>query len=139
MDALQLNDFKPTVVIADDDPEMLAVVAKLLNSKFTVVCRAGDGFAALRAIKEFRPQLAILDVSMPKINGLDVAKQLTKAQSLTKVVFLSLLIGEDFITEARRCAHGYVTKMRLHSDLYPALYAALEGKFFASDFVDLRA
>src|SRR6266481_1688605 len=118
---------------------MLGVVAKLLNSKFTVVGRAGDGFAALKAIKEFRPQLAILDISMPKINGLDVAKQLNKAQSLTKVVFLSLLIGEDFITEARRCAHGYVTKMRLHSDLYPALYAALEGKFFASDFVDLEA
>jgi CheY-like chemotaxis protein len=76
-----VNDFKPTVVIADDDPEMLAVVAKLLNSKFTVVGRAGDGFAALRAIKEFRPQLAILDISMPKINGLDVANSSTRPKA----------------------------------------------------------
>ena len=112
---------------------MLAVVARLLNSKFTVVGQAEDGFAALRAIKEVCPQLAILDISMPVMNGLELAKQLKKVQSSTKVVFLSLLVGEEFIFEARGCAHGYVVKMRLYSDLYAALYAALEGNFFTSD------
>jgi DNA-binding NarL/FixJ family response regulator len=125
---------RPTVVIADDNPLILKKVVELLVGKFTVVAHAEDGHAALRHIKELRPQLAILDVSMPKIDGLEVARQLNKAQSSTRVVFLSILEGEEFIAEAKRCSHGWVTKMRLRSDLYLALYAALEGNFFASDF-----
>ena len=129
-----VNDTQPTVVIADDNAGILSAVAGLLRPSFTVVAQAKDGEAAFRAITELRPRLAILDLSMPKINGFEVARRLCKAQCATRIVFLTLLAGEDFVTAARRYGHGYVTKTRLRSDLFPALSFALRGEFFASDF-----
>jgi DNA-binding NarL/FixJ family response regulator len=70
---------------------------------------------------------------MPKINGMEVARRLNEAKHPTKIVFLTLMTRDDFIREARRYGHGFVAKPRLHSDLVPALYAAIEGKFFVSD------
>jgi len=133
------DDFQPTVVIADDNPEILKRLARLLQSSFTIVAQAKDGEAAFNAIQELRPQLAILDVSMPKMDGLSVARELAKAQVATRVVFLTNQSGESFVAEARRFGHGYVAKLQLYSDLHPAISAALEGKFFASRFrVSLR-
>ena len=134
------DDFPPTLVLADDNPEILKRLARLLQPSFTIVAQAKDGYAALNAIHELRPQLAILDVSMPKMDGLAVARELAKAQVPTRVVFLTNKSGENFVTEARRIGHGYVAKLQLYSDLKPALSAALEGKFFASRFrVSLRS
>jgi DNA-binding NarL/FixJ family response regulator len=61
------------------------------------------------------------------MNGVEVARQLRAAHSSTKVVFLTLQTSIELVEEARRYANGYVTKMRLASDLYPALDAALRG------------
>lgn len=128
-----VDDPKPTVVIADDNPEILKVMAGLLQLSFTIVAQAADGLEALEAINEHHPQLAILDLSMPKMDGFEVASQLTKDKSSTRVVFLTLQSGHDIIEEARRCGHGYVAKVRLDSDLVLALHAALKGEFFSSD------
>ena len=128
-----INDPKSTVVIADDNPEVLKVVAGLLQPYFAIVAQAKDGFKALEAIREHRPQLAILDLSMPKMNGFEVASQLSKAKSPTRVVFLTLQSGLDTIEQARRCGHGYVAKSRVVSDLVLGLQAALKGEFFLSD------
>ena len=127
------NNGQPTVVIADDNREILKVLASLLQPSHRVVSQAEDGETAFRAIQTHQPELAILDISMPAMNGLEVARRLRAAHSSTKVVFLTLQTSSDFIEEARRCANGYITKMRLHSDLYPAMDAALDGEFFVSD------
>jgi DNA-binding NarL/FixJ family response regulator len=127
------NNGQPTVVIADDNREILKVLASLLQPSHRVVSQAEDGETALKAIQTHQPELAILDISMPTMNGLEVARQLRAAHSSTKVVFLTLQTAIELIDEARRCANGYVTKMRLHSDLYPALDAAMGGEFFVSD------
>jgi DNA-binding NarL/FixJ family response regulator len=121
-----------TVVLADDNPKMLEVLARFLQPPFSIVAQVENGDLAFKAIKEFRPQLAILDVLMPKISGFEVARRLMETKSSTKVVFLTSLSGEDIIDEARRCGHGYVAKMRVRSDLLPATGAALRGEFFAS-------
>jgi DNA-binding NarL/FixJ family response regulator len=134
------DDFQPTLVLADDNPEILKRLTRLLQPFFTIVAQAQDGYAAFNAIQELRPQLAILDVLMPKMDGLAVARELAKAQVPTRVVFLTNLSGENFVAEARRLGYGYVAKMQLYSDLRPAISAALEGKFFASRFrVSLRS
>jgi DNA-binding NarL/FixJ family response regulator len=126
-------DERPTVVIADASPTILAMVSKLLQRSFSIVAREEDGDRAFEAIKEFHPQLAILDISMRKISGFEVAKRLRENQSTTKIVFLTLISGEDFVREARRCGHGYVTKTRVYTDLLPAVEAALRDEFFASE------
>lgn len=130
-----VSETQPTVVLADDNAGFLSVVAELLRPLFSVVAQAEDGEAAFKAIMELRPRLAILDLSMPIIDGFEVARRVCKAQCATRIVFLTLLAGEEFVTEARRYGHGYVTKIRLLSDLFPALNAALRDEFFASDFM----
>jgi DNA-binding NarL/FixJ family response regulator len=121
-----------TVVLADDNPKVLEMLATFLPPAFSIVAKVDDGELALEAIKELRPRLAILDVSIPKINGLEVARRLIEAKSSTKVVFLTLLAGQEFIDEARRCGHGYVSKMQFHFDLLPAIEDALRDEYFAS-------
>ena len=124
---------QPTVVIADGSPSILAVLSKLLQPSFSIVARAEDGDQAFKAITEFHPQLAILDISMRKISGFEVAKRLREAQSSTKIVFLTLILGVDFVSEARRCGHGYVAKTRVYTDLLSAVEAALRDEFFVSE------
>ena len=109
------------------------MLASLLQPSHRVVSQAEDGETAFRAIQTHQPELAILDISMPAMNGLEVARRLRAAHSSTKVVFLTLQTSIKLVEEARRHANGYVIKMRLASDLYPALDAALRGEFFVSD------
>jgi CheY-like chemotaxis protein len=120
-----------SVVLADDNPRILKMLVELLPPAFSIVAQVDDGELALKAIKELRPRLAILDISMPKMNGLEVAKRLTATKSSTKVVF-STLLGKEIIDEARRWGHGYVSKMQMHSDLLPAIEGALRDEFFES-------
>jgi DNA-binding NarL/FixJ family response regulator len=70
---------------------------------------------------------------MPKMNGREVGRWLSQATHPTKIVFLTLMMGDDFIREAKRYGHGFVARSRLNSDLVSALYAAIKGKFFVSD------
>jgi DNA-binding NarL/FixJ family response regulator len=128
----------PTVVTADDNAAILDAVRDLLSASFSIVAQVGDGLEAFRAINEHSPQLAVFDLSMPKINGMEVARRLSQATHPTKIVFLTLMTGDDFIREAKRYGHGFVAKSRLNSDLVPALYDAIEGKFFVSDSVNLQ-
>jgi DNA-binding NarL/FixJ family response regulator len=131
-------DDEPTIVIADDNAAILEAVGNLLSGSFRIVARVGDGLEAFRAINEHSPELAVLDLSMPKMNGMEVARWLRQATHPTKIVFLTLMKGDDFIREAKRDGHGFVAKSRLNSDLVPALYAAIEGEFFVSDLANLQ-
>jgi DNA-binding NarL/FixJ family response regulator len=125
-------DDEPTVVIADDHATILEAVHDLLSASFRIVAQVGDGLEAFRAIHEHTPQLAVLDLSMPKMNGMEVARRLNEAKHPTKIVFLTLMTGDAFVREAKLYGHGFVAKSRLHSDLIPALYGAIEGEFFVS-------
>jgi DNA-binding NarL/FixJ family response regulator len=106
---------------------------QLLRGSYRIVAQVGDGLEAFRAINEHTPQLAVLDISMPKMSGMEVARWLSESVHPTKIVCLTLMTGDGFIREAKRYGHGFVAKSRLRSDLVPALYAALEGKFFVSE------
>jgi CheY-like chemotaxis protein len=130
-----LNHEFPTVAIADDNREILKVLARLLPPSYRIVSAAEDGGTAFRAIETHQPQLAILDIFMPIMTGLEVARQLRANHSSTKVVLLTLQTSIELIEEARRCADGCVIKMLLYSDLFPALDAALRGEFFVSALV----
>jgi two-component system, NarL family, response regulator DesR len=129
------DDFQPTLVLADDNTEILKRLARLLQSSFTIVAQAEDGYAAFNVIQELRPRLAIIDVSMPKMDGFSVARELAKAHVATRVIFLTSYLEESFAAAARDFGYGYVAKLKLYRDLRPAMSAALEGKFFASEFI----
>jgi DNA-binding NarL/FixJ family response regulator len=127
-----LTHGRPTVVFADDNVKVTQTACTLLDSAYKVLKVAADGEEAIRCIRELKPDFAILDISMPKINGIAVARQLHEAGCTTRVVFVTLIDDEDYMREARLVGHGYVLKRRMSFDLLTALSSARDGVFFCS-------
>ncbi len=127
------------VLVADDFAPILTAVGALLEQDFDVLGMVSDGHAALDGILKFEPDIAILDISMPGLNGIEVAKELRNHASKTKVVFLTA--GEDSQILAS-CLDagglGYVLKISMHTDLIPAMNGALAGRVFVSSFSPQR-
>ena len=121
------------ILLADDHREMLKRVVHLLQSEFEVVGAVNDGQALLEAASKLRPDVVVLDISMPVINGLEAADRLRGVGSKAKVVFLTVHENPDFVHASRaRGALGYVVKHRLTSDLVPAIKEALANRSFVS-------
>ncbi|WP_158791759.1 response regulator transcription factor [Granulicella sp. L60] len=123
---------RPTVVFADDNAKVIQTACTLLDSAYNLLKVAVDGEEAIRCIRELKPDFAVLDISMPKINGIAVARQLYEAGCTTRVVFVTLIDDEDYMREARLVGYGYVLKRRMSFDLLTALSSARDGVFFCS-------
>ncbi len=121
------------VLLADDHPVMLGKVRSWLEKDFEVVGAVGDGQALISAAAEMQPDVVILDITMPGINGIEVAKQLRQAGSPAKIIFLTVHEDPDFRSEALATgALGYVLKSRLTLDLIPAIHKVIANNFFIS-------
>jgi DNA-binding NarL/FixJ family response regulator len=124
---------KVRVVLADDHQAVLARVRRTLAGEFEVVATAEDGNQAVAAVLALDPDVLVTDISMPLLDGLQVAKRLQAAHCRTKILFLTIHEDQDFVTAALEAgASGYVTKPRLSADLVPAIREALSGHFFVS-------
>jgi DNA-binding NarL/FixJ family response regulator len=123
------------ILVADDHSAILESVVPMLESFFTVVGTASDGKAAVEAEERLRPDVVVLDISMPVLSGIDAAKQMRKSGSKALIVFLTVHQDTDILATARRAGGlGYVVKTRLRTDLVPAIKEALEGRDFVSPF-----
>jgi DNA-binding NarL/FixJ family response regulator len=123
------------ILVADDHAEVLETVVPMLEAHFTVVGTASDGRAAVEAEKRLHPDAVVLDISMPVMSGIVVAKQLRQSGSQVAVVFLTVHQDLDILAAAKRAgALGYVVKARMRSDLVFAIKEALEGREFVSPF-----
>src|SRR5262245_24683498 len=121
------------LVIADDHAPMVAAVERLLADEFEVVGTAGDGPVALRAAARLDPDVVVLDISMPDLDGIEVARRLKAAGSRAKVVLLTVHDDPDLVRAALAAgALGYVLKSRMPSELVPAIHAALSDRIFVS-------
>ena len=114
---------------------MQSAVAALLKRSFDVVGRVSDGQAALEATLELKPDLAVLDISMPGMNGIEVAKELRKRSSRARIVFLTVHEDSQIVASCLAAGGlGYVVKALMGSDLIPAMNEALAGRVFVSRF-----
>jgi DNA-binding NarL/FixJ family response regulator len=121
------------VLVADDLAPVLSTVATLLQGSFDVVGMVSDGRAALDGILELEPDLAVLDISMPGINGLEVARMVKSRPSRTRIVFLTVEQDPGIMAACLAAgALGYVVKELMDSDLIPAMNEALAGRVFVS-------
>ena len=128
----------PRVFVADDRKEVLRAVVQVLKGECKVVGTAEDGMTALKSIPQFHADILILDISMPVLNGIEVALQLRNARSQAKIVFLTVHEDSDFVRAAMSAgARGYVLKSSLASDLVPAIRQALKDCTFVSPAIDL--
>ena len=114
-----------TVLIIDDHPSFRATARLLLEAEgFTVVGEAPDGASGLRAARELRPDLVLLDVNLPDVDGFDVAARLTGDEGAPAVVLVSSRDGRDFGSlVARSGARGFVTKADLSASALEELVA----------------
>jgi DNA-binding NarL/FixJ family response regulator len=125
---------RPRIFLADDHAEFLALVVRLIEAEFEIVQTFPDGQAIVDAVDSLEDDLLVMDISMPKLNGLEAAQQLKAAGCKAKIVFLTVHKDRDYVRCALAAgALGYVVKDRMASDLVPALREALADHCFVSD------
>lgn len=121
------------VVVADDHPDVLDSIARLLTPEFDVVGTAADGQSAVEATASLDPDVLILDISMPVLSGLEAAAEVAATGSRTRVLFLTVHEDVDMLRKAmEKGASGYVIKSRMASDLVPAIKRVLAGRSYVS-------
>jgi two-component system, LytTR family, response regulator AlgR len=116
---------RPTVVVADDHPGMLAEIFKFLQPHCQIVAAVENGILAVQAISEWRPDIAILDIAMPGMTGIEAAQRLCEMKSSTSIIFLTMQPDADYVQAADAVGAGVVLKSRMRSDLLLAIETAL--------------
>jgi DNA-binding NarL/FixJ family response regulator len=123
-----LADKKPTVIVADDHPGNLDRVAKTLGDEFEILAQVGDGVAAFHSALEHQPDVLILDFSMPRMHGIQAARELRKRGFRAVILFLSIQADADYMEVLHEIGAGFVSKLRLETNLIPAIKAELQKK-----------
>jgi DNA-binding NarL/FixJ family response regulator len=123
------------VVLADDVAQVLSAVSALVKEKFEIVAMVTDGQAAFDATLALTPDLVVLDISMPGLSGIDVARELKKRGSRAKIVFLTVHEDSDILATCFAAGGlGYVVKVLMETDLVAAMNDALADRPFVSRF-----
>jgi DNA-binding NarL/FixJ family response regulator len=123
------------ILIVEDFEPYRAYVTSLLNEKagLRIVYEAGDGLKGVEKAQELRPDLILMDVGLPGLNGIEAARQILKVIPEAKIIFLTQETSVDIVDEALNVgARGYVVKSRAGSELLEAIDAALQGRRFVS-------
>jgi DNA-binding NarL/FixJ family response regulator len=124
---------RPRILIADDHNLVAELCKKLLETEFDVVGTASNGRALVRAAGELKPDVVVLDVAMPVLNGLDAGRQVKELLPAVKLVFLTMNPDVEVAAEAfRRGAHGYLLKTCAAGELVAAVRDVLRGKSYLS-------
>ena len=120
------------ILVADDHEEVRHKIVQLLEQQFDVLGAMGDGPSFLKAVDRLKPDLCVLDISMPVMSGIDVAQQIKQRHSQIKIVFVTLYDDLDFRAAAMEIgAEGYVTKAKMGGELLFAVREVLAGgRFF---------
>jgi DNA-binding NarL/FixJ family response regulator len=126
---------KTTVLLVDDHPGFLDEVSGLLIDKYKIVGTARDGRSGLDAARRSHAEIILLDIEMPMLNGIEVARAIRQAGLTSKVVFLTMHADPDYVTAAFKAgAQGYIFKSHLHRDLKLALETVLANRVFVSRY-----
>jgi len=127
---------KPRVIIADDHALVAEGVTKLIERDVQLVGSVADGRALVQAVEKLNPDLALVDISLPLLNGLDACRQIKKANPAVKVIILTMHLEKHFVTEAFRAGvSGYVLKQSVTDELIFAIKEVLKGRTYVSPLV----
>jgi DNA-binding NarL/FixJ family response regulator len=126
-----MSEMKSTVLLADDHPATLDKLSQLLFRDFEIVGAVRDGAAAVAAVVSLNPDIVVMDISMPVMDGIQAMREIRQRGSNSKIVVLSALDDPAFVTCALESGGGgYVLKARMSSDLVFAIQEVLAGRTF---------
>ena len=129
------------ILVVDDFEPYRNLVVSLLdkNSGLQVVAKASDGLDAVAKARQLRPDLILMDIGLPKLNGLEAARRILRILPESKIVFLTQEMCSELAQAAFRLgASGYVIKQQAKKDLSLAVIAVLEGSQFTSSELVMR-
>lgn len=126
----------PRVLLADDHVLLLGAFAKLLADECEIVGCASDGRAVVADAERLKPDLVVLDISMPILNGLEAGRQIRQKLRDTKLVFLTMNEDPDLVAEAFRSgASGYLLKRSAATELGTAIREVMLGRSYVTPLV----
>ena len=126
----------PRVMLADDHTILVEAFRKLLEPHFEIVGTVSDGIALLEAAPQVKPDVIVIDIGMPLLNGLEAALRLKKQMPAVKMIFLTMNEDPDLAVDAMRSgASGYLLKSSAASELIRAIHLSLKGKTYITPLI----
>jgi DNA-binding NarL/FixJ family response regulator len=127
---------RPRVLLADDHALLLGAFEKLLADEFDIVGQVSDGRAVVAAAETLNPDVVVLDISMPLLNGLEAGRQIKQKSRGVKLVFLTMNEDADLAAEAFRAgASAYVLKRSAASELMTAIREVVQGRSYITPLI----
>ena len=123
------------IVIADDQAFIRKGLRMFLseNPQFDIVGEAENGRLLVNLVKETSPDLALVDLSMPEMSGIEAIREIRKTNSVMRILMLTMHVEEHMFSQTLDAgADGYILKEKMHEELFPALYALLQSKLYIS-------
>jgi DNA-binding NarL/FixJ family response regulator len=131
---------RPRLLLADDHPLFLEGVRRLLENKYDVVGTVADGKTLITTAQQLRPDVIVVDISMPEMNGLVAAQILAKTVPSAKFIVLSVHSDQAYVSEAFRVGvKGYVSKRAAAAELLTAIRQVLDGRTYVTPLVSAEA
>jgi DNA-binding NarL/FixJ family response regulator len=126
----------PRVMLADDHTMLIEAFRKLLEPRFEVVGTVSDGRALLELAPVLQPDVLVLDISMPLMNGMEAGRKLQNMMPAVKLIYLTMNEDPEIALEAMRSgAAGYLLKKSAASELFQAIQAALRGRRYVTPVI----
>lgn len=130
------NGKRARILLADDHALVSAGIAKLLENDFDLVGTVSDGRALVSAVKDRNPDVVLLDISMPVLNGLEAARQIRNDAPAAKLIFVTVHSDTPYVIEAFRSgASGYVSKRSAASELLTAVREVLQNNVYLTPLI----
>ena len=127
---------RPRIIIADDHTLLVEAFERLLSADCDVVAKVADGRALLEAVTQHHPDLVILDIAMPLLNGLDAGRQIKQLDPSVRLVFVTMDEDPDLAAEALRLgASAYVLKRSAGAELMTAIHESMKRRVYVTPLV----
>src|ERR1700758_4705156 len=135
-DHAMFEKYRPRIIIADDHTLIAEACKQLLETEFEVVAVVNNGQALIDSVCRLNPDVALVDISMPLLNGLDACEHIRGIKRTVKIIFLTMNADRAMAAEAfRRGASGFLPKTAASAELPVAIRTVLKGKPYISPLI----
>jgi DNA-binding NarL/FixJ family response regulator len=121
------------IIVADDNVDMLELLKDILEPEFEIIAAVRDGRDLIQAVKNFKPDIVITDVSMPEMSGIEATRKITEENLKAKIIILTVHTDRKIVDEGISAgANGYVFKLAAWRELTQAIYEIMQGNVYIS-------